>query len=277
MSLTENLSEHDIAKLYDEKKFTQIISSLRDVVIVDKKSFTNLPKDDKEKFQQLIRNYYYGRACCATLQFIKAIPSYHFAIVIGLEIYHKFKEDSKFMKYLFHSYFYKGMCLYTLNKYGAAIKCFKVVGKNCDKSVVANLFAGHCYEYFYDSEQSATYFKNALVLYENNTEKYDQYYDCARQARRALVTNLIRRNKFDELMELHGSKQVDHLDDTGNSLLMEAAYVGSSEVAEQLLHKNADPTFENQYGDSALSTARDYEHRCVISLFEDYLNNRSEE
>ena len=195
--------------------------------------------------------------------------------MIGVGIYNKFKGDPKFMEYFLHSYFYKGMCLYTLKRYNAAIKCFKVVGKNCEKSVVANLFAGHCYEYLCDFERSATNFKNAVVLYENNVEQYDQYYDAARQARSALVRNLIKRNKFDELMQLHGSRQIDHLDETGNSLLMEAAFVDSSEIVKRLLEKNADPTFENEYKDSALSMAQDYARTSIVRLFNDYLKNRS--
>ena len=76
MSFTEHLSECDMVKLYNEKKFAQIISSLDNTVIVNKEILTNLPEDDNEKFQQLTRNFYYGKACYAVIQFTKAISSF---------------------------------------------------------------------------------------------------------------------------------------------------------------------------------------------------------
>ncbi len=59
---------------------------------------------------------------------------------------------------------------------------------------------------------------------------------------------------------------------TGWTALMYAAFYGYLDIADLLLSRGADPSLENSSGKTALSIAKDKEHKGIVELFKKYEN-----
>lgn len=259
----------DIKALDEGKKYDLIIQKLEDEVIDNK----NILEDVSYNETQLAINYYYGKACYTLRKYMKAVSSFHYAIIIGIKIVQDCKEqntvsasinDTKL--YLVDSYFYKGSALYTLKKYLAAIKCFNAVDTDYDISLSANLYKGFCYENLMNLKAAEDSFKKVLDLIKSAPEQYTEGKELSLQAKKALIYNLIKQDKFEELIKIYNlaDSNINTTDETGNNLLMYAITSNAVGIVKKLLEKNADPMLKNAYGESALSYAVDNNNESIV-------------
>lgn len=254
----------NIKTLDEEKKYDLIIQNLESNVISNKNTLEGVFYNEP----QLAINYYYGKACYALRKYMKAVSSFHYAIIIGIKIVQDCKEQNTVLEsindtklYLVDSYFYKGSALYTLKKYSAAIKCFNAVDTDYNISLSANLYKGFCYENLMNLKAAEDSFKKVLDLIKNAPKQYIEGEELSLQAKKALIYNLIKQDKFDELIKIY---DINTEDETGNNLLMYAITSNSVSTVKKLLEKNADPMLKNKYGESALSYAVDNNNESIV-------------
>ena len=65
---------------------------------------------------------------------------------------------------------------------------------------------------------------------------------------------------------------MDATDPNGYTALMYATFYGHLDIADLLLSRGADPSLENSSGQTALSIAKDKEHKGIVEFFKKYEN-----
>lgn len=258
---------YKIKELYNNEKYSEIIASFEHQVILSENELEKVPDCES----QFVTNFFYGKACYVLHKILKATSALHYAISIAVYNIPNIKENKELLEYLCEGYYYKGSCLYVLKKYHPAIKCFEIVPDSSSLAVKANLYRGFCYQYVFEYASAEICFKKVIDLHKNDKQKLSCYSGHISQARRALVMNLIRQNKFEELTKFHGSASaqddINGFDEIDNNLLMLAVYANESNMVKKLLEANADPFLRNKYGENAVSCAKDENKWWIVKLF----------
>jgi tetratricopeptide (TPR) repeat protein len=175
-----------------------------------------------------------------------------------------------------NSYFYKGNCMYSLKKYrSAADECFGKIPATSKFFMSAKRLQGNCYEELGQYRQAEDCFKRIKQIWEEKESKTDyssasnnSYYLNAsgnyHSAKRELIKILIKQDKADSLILL--SKNIDDLDDYGNSLLMYAVIYENPDLVKKLIVQHgANPFKVNGKVESAISMAIDTHSATILT------------